>query len=85
MKSLFIDCNRQLEPVFARVHRADDPAIAVNTAPFASADLPRLLYGCDVCLDDHSYMPTEFVARCPDLRHIVFWGPARRATWTSPR
>jgi D-3-phosphoglycerate dehydrogenase len=74
MKSLFIDCNQQLEPVFARVHRVDDPPIAVNTAPFASADLPRLLAGCDICLDDHSYLPTEFVAQCKELRHIVFLG-----------
>lgn len=74
MTSLFIDCNQQLEPVLARVHRPDDPPIALNTAPFSSADLPRLLAGCDICLDDHSYMPTEFVAQCPELRHIVFLG-----------
>ena len=43
-------------------------------APFTSADLPRLLEGRDVCLDDHSYLPTEEVARCGALRHIVFLG-----------
>jgi D-3-phosphoglycerate dehydrogenase / 2-oxoglutarate reductase len=74
MKSIFIDCNNQLAPVFARVQRADDPPIAINSAPFQSADLPRLLAGYDVCLDDHSYMPTDVMARCRGLKHIVFLG-----------
>jgi len=74
MKSIFIDCNNQLAPVFARVRRPDDPPIAVNGDPFQSADLPRLLAGYDVCLDDHSYMPTEVMAQCRGLKHIVFLG-----------
>ncbi len=74
MKSIFVDCNNQLKPVFARVHRSDDPPIAVNSAPFQSADLPRLLAAYDVCLDDHSYMPTEIMAQCRGLGHIVFLG-----------
>src|SRR5215831_2126334 len=74
MKSIFIDCNNQLAPVFARVQRPDDPPIAVNGDPFQSADLPRLLAGYDVCLDDHSYMPTEVMAQCRGLKHIVFLG-----------
>jgi D-3-phosphoglycerate dehydrogenase len=74
MKSIFVDCNNQLDQVFARVHRSDDPTIVVNTAPFQSADLPRLLGGYDICLDDHSYMPTDIMARCTGLKHIVFLG-----------
>src|ERR1700682_665845 len=74
MKSIFVDCNSQLAPVFARVRRPDDPPIAVNTDPFQSADLPRLLAGYDICLDDHSYMPTEQLAQCRGLEHIVFLG-----------
>ncbi len=74
MKTIFVDCNNQLDAVFARVHRADDPPIAVNTQPFASTDLPRLLAGYDVVLDDHSYMPTEIMAQCKGLRHVVFLG-----------
>ena len=74
MKSIFVDCNNQLDGVFARVHRSDDPPITVNTAPFQSADLPRLLGGYDICLDDHSYMPTEIMAQCAGLKHIVFLG-----------
>jgi D-3-phosphoglycerate dehydrogenase len=74
MKSIFVDCNDELAPVFARVQRPGDLPIAVNRKPFQSADLPRLLAGYDVCLDDHSYMPTEIMAQCHGLRHIVFLG-----------
>jgi D-3-phosphoglycerate dehydrogenase len=74
MKTIFIDCNDQLDAVFARVHRTDDPPIVVNTRPFERADLPRLIDGYGICLDDHSYIPTELVAKCASLKHIVFLG-----------
>jgi len=74
MKSIFIDCNNQLAPVLARVRRPDDPAIAVNTDQFGAAELPALLAGYDVCLDDHSYLPTELMASCRGLKHVVFLG-----------
>ena len=74
MKSLFIDCNDQLAPVWQQVLRADDPPIDVNRTPFERTELPRLLQGYDICIDDHSYMPTELVAQCDALKHIVFLG-----------
>jgi D-3-phosphoglycerate dehydrogenase len=74
MKSIFLDCNDQLAPVWERVILPDDPKIDVNRTPFAREELPQLLAGYDVAIDDHSYMPTELVARCQELRHIVFLG-----------
>ena len=74
MKSLFIDCNDQLAPVWAKVHRTGDPPIDVNRMLFPREHLPRVLAGYDIALDDHSYMPTELVAQCPQLKHIVFLG-----------
>jgi D-3-phosphoglycerate dehydrogenase len=74
MKALFIDCNDQLAPVWAKVIRPGDPPIDVNRTPFARDDLPRVLHGYDIALDDHSYMPTNLVAQCPQLKHIVFLG-----------
>jgi D-3-phosphoglycerate dehydrogenase / 2-oxoglutarate reductase len=74
MKTLFLDCNDQLAPVWQRVLRADDPPIDVNRKAFASPELPRVLKGYEICIDDHSYMPTEFVDRCDALKHIVFLG-----------
>ena len=74
MKTIFIDCNEQLAPVWARVLRADDPDIKVNRGAFARDDLPRVIRGYDIAIDDHSYMPTPLIAQCPELRHIVFLG-----------
>ena len=74
MKSLFIDCNDQLAPVWQRVLRDGDPTIDVHRKPFAAADLPQLLDGYDICIDDHSYLPTQFVERCDGLKHVVFLG-----------
>jgi D-3-phosphoglycerate dehydrogenase / 2-oxoglutarate reductase len=74
MRALFIDCNDQLAAVWQRVLRAEDPPIDVNRKSFERAELPRLLQGCEICIDDHSYMPTDLVAQCPALRHIVFLG-----------
>jgi D-3-phosphoglycerate dehydrogenase / 2-oxoglutarate reductase len=74
MKSLFIDCNDQLAPVWERVLRPGDPPIDVNRKPFEKTELPRLLKGYEICIDDHSFMPTDLVAQCDGLKHIVFLG-----------
>jgi D-3-phosphoglycerate dehydrogenase len=74
MKSIFIDCNDQLAPVWASVLRPGDPEIFVNRTDRVGDDLPRVLAGYEIALDDHSYMPTELVAQCPQLKHIVFLG-----------
>jgi D-3-phosphoglycerate dehydrogenase / 2-oxoglutarate reductase len=74
MKSLFIDCNDQLAPVWASVVRLDDPPIDVNRKPYALCDLPAVLKGYDICIDDHSYLPTDLVDKCDALKHVVFLG-----------
>jgi D-3-phosphoglycerate dehydrogenase len=74
MKAIFIDCNDQLAPVWRQVIRPDDPAIDVNCVDRVGDDLPRVIAGYDIALDDHSYMPTELVAQCPTLKHVVFLG-----------
>ena len=79
MKSLFIDCNDQLAPVWARVLKPGDPKIDVNRKNFARDELPSIIRGYDIAIDDHSYMPTELVAQCPELKHIVFLGTGPRS------
>jgi D-3-phosphoglycerate dehydrogenase len=74
VKSLFIDCNDQLAPVWDSVARPGDPPIDVNRKPYALADLPAVLKGYDICVDDHSYLPTDLVGRCSALKHVVFLG-----------
>lgn len=74
MKTIFIDCNQQLGAVWKQVYRADDPPVAINTTPFEKNDLPRVIGDYDVCIDDHSYMPTDLVRQCKNLKHVVFLG-----------
>jgi D-3-phosphoglycerate dehydrogenase len=74
MKAIFIDCNEQLGMVWPRVHRPDDPPIVINKLPFERGDLVRVIGDFEVCIDDHSYMPTELVRQCRSLKHIVFLG-----------
>jgi D-3-phosphoglycerate dehydrogenase len=74
MKTIFLDCNDQLAPVWARIIEPADPTIDVNMTPFARDELPLVLAGYDIAIDDHSYMPTELVDRCKQLKHIVFLG-----------
>ena len=79
MKTLFIDCNDQLAPVWRQALRAGDPPIDVNRAAFTPDDLPRLLDGYEICVDDHSYLPTPIAARCAALKHVVFLGTGASA------
>jgi D-3-phosphoglycerate dehydrogenase / 2-oxoglutarate reductase len=74
MKTVFIDCNDQLAPVWQSVLKPDDPPIDVNREAFARDELPRIIGGYDIAIDDHSYMPTPLIAQCPELKHIVFLG-----------
>jgi D-3-phosphoglycerate dehydrogenase len=41
--------------------------------------LPAMLAGYDFVLDDHSQMPTEWMKRCTDLKHIIFLGTGARS------
>src|SRR3954467_3848482 len=74
MKTIFIDCNPQLGAVWQRVYRPDDPAVTINTTPFEKSELPRIIGDYEVAIDDHSYMPTDLVRQCRNLKHIVFLG-----------
>jgi D-3-phosphoglycerate dehydrogenase / 2-oxoglutarate reductase len=74
MKVLFLDCNDQLAPVWEQALRAGGPQIDVNREPLLPAALPQVLRGYHICIDDHSYLPTELVERCHALKHVVFLG-----------
>lgn len=74
MKAIFIDCNDQLAPVWQKALRPGDPPIEVNRKSFSRDELPAVIDDYDIALDDHSYMPTELVAKCPRLKHVVFLG-----------
>ncbi|MEI8151682.1 MAG: NAD(P)-dependent oxidoreductase [Hyphomicrobiales bacterium] len=74
MKTIFIDCNAQLGAGWKQVVRPDDPAIAINPTPFEKGELPRVIGDHEIAIDDHSYMPTDLVRQCKNLKHIVFLG-----------
>ena len=74
MKTIFIDCNEQLGAVWKLVYRPDDPPVTINTTAFERDDLPKVVGDYEVVIDDHSYMPTELVRQCKNLKHIVFLG-----------
>src|SRR3954465_14108516 len=74
MKTIFIDCNPQLGAVWKRVHGPDDPAVTINATPFEKNELPQVVGDYDIAIDDHSYMPTDLVRQCKNLKHIVFLG-----------
>ena len=84
MKSIFIDCNPQLGAVWQRVHRPDDPSVAINTAPFEKNELPRVIGDFEIAIDDHTYMPTELVRQCRGLKHIVFLGTGAASYMSVP-
>src|SRR6187551_2577722 len=74
MKALFIDCNDQLAPVWEKVIGPGDPKIDVNRTPIKREELPRVLDGYEIALDDNSAMPTDLIAQCKALKHVVFLG-----------
>ncbi len=74
MAALFLDCTDDLATAWAEVQRPGDPPVAVNMAPGQPADVPALLAGYDICIDDHTYFDADLLARCRGLRRIVFLG-----------
>jgi D-3-phosphoglycerate dehydrogenase len=84
MKAIFIDCNAQLGAVWQRVHRSDDPAVTINSVPFERDALPHVVADYDICINDHSYMPTELVRQCKSLKHIVFLGTGAASYMSVP-
>lgn len=80
MQGIFIDAGDELAEVFAKVRRADDPAVTVNRQELVAAtDLPRLLAGQDFVLNDHTAMPTAAMAQCTGLKHVIFLGTGARS------
>jgi len=77
MKSIFIDCNNQLAPVFAPRADARRPAIASIAMRFNPRPARGCLAGYDVCLDDNSYMRPRVMAQGRGIKNIVCWATGR--------
>lgn len=80
MRAIFVDANPSLAAVTEKLLRPDDPPVAINRDPDVEpADLPKLLAGCPIAIDDHTRFPTDVVRECKDLKHVVFLGTGPRS------
>jgi D-3-phosphoglycerate dehydrogenase len=80
MRAVFVDATPSLGDVMERLRRPDDIPVAIHRDPdIRPEDLPALLAGAAIAIDDHTQFPTEIVRRMPDLRHIVFLGTGARS------
>jgi len=73
-KTLFIDSTPDIDRLWQRVHRAQDPPIRVNMGPVPEAEIATLLAGYDTCIVDATYFTAPTLKRCADLKHLVFLG-----------
>ena len=80
MQGLFVDATDELADIFRRVLRAGDPQVGVNIQEEVTPDqLPSLLAGQHFVLNDRTQMPTEWLAQCAGLKHVIFLGTGARS------
>jgi D-3-phosphoglycerate dehydrogenase len=80
MRAIFVDANPSLAAVTEKLIRPGDPEVTIHRDPeIRPADLPRLLQGHQIAIDDHTAFPTDIVKQCPELKHIVFLGTGARS------
>ena len=80
MQGLFVDATDELAAILRRVLLPDDPAVGVNIQDeVAPEQLPALLAGQDFVLNDRTYMPSEWMAKCAGLKHVIFLGTGARS------
>jgi D-3-phosphoglycerate dehydrogenase len=77
---VFVDASPALAAVLEQLRSDADPPIRINLqAQVAPEELPALLAGAAFALNDHSFMPTDVMAGCRGLRHVVFLGTGARS------
>lgn len=80
MRAAFVDATDGLADVMRRLLRPGDLPVAIHENPdITPDDLPALLKGVEIAIDDHTQFPVDVVKRCPDLKHIVFLGTGARS------
>ena len=71
---------RKLAAIFHRVRQPGDPAVGVNIQDEVTPDqLPALLAGQHFVLNDRTTMPTDAMAKCTGLKHVIFLGTGARS------
>jgi D-3-phosphoglycerate dehydrogenase len=74
-KVLFIDSTPDIDTLWRRVVKAGDIAIDVKLGGALKEDeIAATIKGYDTIIDDATYFTAATLAKCTDLRHIVFLG-----------
>jgi D-3-phosphoglycerate dehydrogenase / 2-oxoglutarate reductase len=73
-KTLFIDSTPDIDKVWKRVHGANDIPVTVNMGPVDEKDVPAKAAGYDTVINDATYFSAPTLAKCTDLKHVVFLG-----------
>ncbi len=80
MKGDYPDASDGLADIFRRVLLPDDPTVTLHEHDtISAAALPDILGGHDFMLNDHTFLPTEVMARLERLRHVIFLGTGARS------
>ena len=74
MSALFLDCTEDQVPHWHAVLKPGDPEIVVNLCAGQPDNLFVLIGGYSILVNDHTYFTAETLARCTDLKRIVFLG-----------
>jgi D-3-phosphoglycerate dehydrogenase len=80
MRGVFVDANKSLADIFARLNKPGDPPVRINrNADITSDQMPALLDGAEIVIIDHTALPTDVARRCTGLKHVVFLGTGARS------
>ena len=86
MKGVYPDASDGLADIYRRVVLPHDPVITLHEHKLISAaELPDILAGHDFVLNDHTFLPTETMARCSGCGTSSSSAPARAAIWMPRR
>src|ERR1700760_633107 len=80
VRGVFVDANDSLAEIFERQRKSGDPDVKVHLDPDIKADAwPAILGGAEICVGDHTPLPTDVAKQCKGLKHVVFLGTGARS------
>ncbi|MCC7047014.1 MAG: 3-phosphoglycerate dehydrogenase [Alphaproteobacteria bacterium] len=74
MRAKFLDCGAAQYKLWQDAQRQFNLPVDVNLDAFHPSDIPKLLAGYDICIDDHTRFPSEILAQCRGIKHFVYFG-----------
>lgn len=74
MKARYIDCGSNQINLWKDALSDFNVEADLVMEPFDIENLPDLLAGYEICIDDHTKIPSDVLSRCKDLKHFVYFG-----------